>query len=175
MSNNDHSTSRRKFLKNTGIGVAGTIVASTFSVAESVAEEAKKISLPDSPHVSKTLLKMAKDIYPHDMIHNKYYQKIVDDLAKQQKVLIGEGVAMLDEQSIAKLGSPFLQISYEPDRVRLLRSIEETTFFIKIRTALMFGLYDNPELFPLFGYQGSSVEKGGYLNRGLNELDWLSE
>jgi hypothetical protein len=37
----------------------------------------------------------------------------------------------------------------------------------------MFGLYDNPALFPLFGYEGFSVEKGGYLARGYNDLDWL--
>ena len=35
------------------------------------------------------------------------------------------------------------------------------------------GYSGNPALFPLFGYEGSSVEKGGYLARGYNDLDWL--
>ena len=37
----------------------------------------------------------------------------------------------------------------------------------------MFGLYDNKTLFPLFGYEGSSWEKGGYVNRGFDDIDWL--
>ncbi|MNW11081.1 hypothetical protein D3C71_2084400 [compost metagenome] len=54
-----------------------------------------------------------------------------------------------------------------------MREIETTPFFRETRSALMFGLYDNKTLFPLFGYEGSSVEKGGYLARGFNDLDWL--
>ncbi|MNN60848.1 hypothetical protein D3C81_1760550 [compost metagenome] len=67
----------------------------------------------------------------------------------------------------------FEDIANEDDRVALLREIETTPFFRETRSALMFGLYDNKTLFPLFGYEGSSVEKGGYIARGFNDLDWL--
>lgn len=178
MKNNNNSISRRKFLNSVGAGVAGTVVATTLvgctATAATTAAE-NKISMPESSHISQTLLIMAKDIYPHEIVENKYYQKIVDDLAQQEKTLIGEGVAMLDKLSTEKLGQPFMNVGYEPDRIRILRSIEENPFFIKVRTALMFGIYDNKELFHLFGYQGSSWEKGGYINRGLDELDWLND
>ncbi|AAZ25461.1 MULTISPECIES: transcriptional initiation protein Tat [Colwellia] len=176
MKDNKSSISRRKFLGSVGCGVAGTVVATTMiGCAKASESEASSISMPDSGHISQTMLKLAKDIYPHEMLENKYYQKIVDDLAKQEKKLIGEGIAMLDQLSIEKLGQPFLNVGYEPDRIRVLRSIEDNPFFIKVRTALMFGIYDNKDLFHLFGYQGSSWEKGGYIDRGLNELDWLND
>lgn len=176
MKNNNGSISRRKFLNSVGCGVAGTVVATTMIGCTTASEnKSNMITMPESGHMSETLLIMAKDIYPHDIVQNKYYQKIVDDLAKQEEKLIGEGVAKLDQLSVEKLGQPFNKVGYEPDRIRILRSIEEDPFFIKVRTALMFGLYDNKELFHLFGYQGSSWEKGGYKNRGLNELDWLND
>ena len=178
--NNNNSISRRKFLNNLGFGVAGTIaggVVATSVIGLTTTSENKTttITMPESGHMSQTLLIMAKDIYPHEIVENKYYQKIVDDLAIQETKLIGEGVAMLDLLSIEKLGKPFIKVGYEPDRIRILRSIEENAFFIKVRTALMYGLYDNKDLYHLFGYQGSSWDKGGYLNRGLNDLDWLDE
>jgi hypothetical protein len=176
MKNNNGSISRRKFLNSVGCGVAGTVVATTMIGCTTASEnKSNMITMPESGHMSETLLIMAKDIYPHDIVQNKYYQKIVDDLAKQEKKLIGEGVAMLDQLSVEKLGQPFIKVGYEPDRIRILRSIEDNPFFIKVRTSLMFGLYDNKELFHLFGYQGSSWEEGGYKNRGLNELDWLDD
>ena len=56
----------------------------------------------------------------------------------------------------------------------LLRAIEETPFFQSVRGALLFGIYNNKELWhSFFGYEGSSWEKGGYVNRGFNDLDWL--
>lgn len=176
MKDKQSSISRRKFLGSVGCGVAGTVVATTMIGCTTASEnKASIISMPESGHISQTLLVMAKDIYPHEMIENKYYQKIVDDLAKQEQKLIGEGVAILDQLSVEKLGQPFMKVGYEPDRIRILRSIEDNPFFIKIRGALMFGIYDNKDLFHLFGYQGSSWEKGGYKNRGLNELDWLND
>ena len=34
-------------------------------------------------------------------------------------------------------------------------------------------LYDDHEVWDLLGYEGSSFEKGGYLHRGFDDLDWL--
>ena len=55
----------------------------------------------------------------------------------------------------------------------LLRGIEHTKFFRAIRADLVVSLYNQPEIWPKFGYQGSSAEYGGYLNRGFNDIDWL--
>jgi hypothetical protein len=34
-------------------------------------------------------------------------------------------------------------------------------------------LYNQPAVWSLLGYEGSSYEKGGYLNRGFDDVNWL--
>jgi len=36
-------------------------------------------------------------------------------------------------------------------------------------------LYNLPEVWEALGYEGASFDKGGYLTRGFNDLDWLPE
>ncbi len=55
----------------------------------------------------------------------------------------------------------------------LLQRIEQTDFFKKIRGDLVVSLYNQKELWPKFGYEGSSAEHGGYINRGFDDIDWL--
>jgi hypothetical protein len=43
-----------------------------------------------------------------------------------------------------------------------------------LRSDLIASLYNNPEVWPKFGYEGSSAEHGGYINRGFNDIDWPS-
>ena len=38
---------------------------------------------------------------------------------------------------------------------------------------LVVSLYNQTEIWPKFGYEGSSAEHGGYLHRGFNDIDWL--
>ena len=61
----------------------------------------------------------------------------------------------------------------EADRVALLKASEATPFFQKVRGNLVTGLYNNKEVWPIFGYEGESASKGGYINRGFNDIDWL--
>ena len=36
-------------------------------------------------------------------------------------------------------------------------------------------LYNNEMAFAHFGYPGASSDKGGYINRGFNDLKWLPD
>ncbi|NJO38293.1 MAG: hypothetical protein HC871_12680 [Rhizobiales bacterium] len=36
-------------------------------------------------------------------------------------------------------------------------------------------LYNDHEVWKIFGYQGASFEEGGYLYRGFDDLSWLPE
>jgi len=51
--------------------------------------------------------------------------------------------------------------------------MEKNPFFQRVRGALVGGLYGNPDVWPLFGYEGESASKGGYINRGFDDIDWL--
>ena len=39
----------------------------------------------------------------------------------------------------------------------------------------MVTLYNDKEVWDVLGYEGASFDKGGYVNRGFNDLDWLPE
>jgi hypothetical protein len=129
-----------------------------------------------------TLLAIAKDIYPHDpsLVEDKYYQATVDaiagEAAKDAKVaeMVTKGLADLDARANAAYGSGYTGIKDYGKREGLLRAIQLTDFFQKIRGGLLFGLYNNKELYPKFGYDGSSWEKGGFINDpSFGKADWL--
>jgi hypothetical protein len=46
-------------------------------------------------------------------------------------------------------------------------------FFTTIRTATINNLYTNSLVYRFFGFEGSSVEHGGYINRGFDDIGWL--
>jgi hypothetical protein len=127
------------------------------------------------------LLRIARDIYPHDpgLVPDKYYQATVDAIAgeagKDAKVaeMVAKGLADLDARANAAHKSNYAAIKEDAKREGLLRSIQLTDFFQKIRGGLLFGLYNNKELYPKFGYDGSSWEKGGFINAGFDKIDWL--
>ena len=47
-------------------------------------------------------------------------------------------------------------------------------FFSTVRTATINNLYTNPLVYRFFGFEGSSVEHGGYIERGFDDIGWLS-
>jgi hypothetical protein len=125
------------------------------------------------------LVKMARDLYPHDKVSDAAYAKAVatidDQLADSKKATMGQGALELDGASKAIKGKPYLELASEEDRVFVLRHMEKagTPFFKAMRAGMITALYNQEELWPGFGYEGSSAEKGGYLHRGFNDLDWL--
>lgn len=171
--------SRRAFLRRSGVAAVGVAVIPTLgmmtSAGQAYALELK--SLNDS--AGKTLVRMARDIFPHDKVPDKFYaaaiapydQKAADD--PKLKKLLNTGVAQLNAAAISRYGKAYADIPGEGERVDLLYAIEQGAFFQKVRGDLVFGLYNNKEVWPLFGYEGSSWEKGGYLNRGFNDINWL--
>jgi len=54
----------------------------------------------------------------------------------------------------------------------LLQRIEQTAFFQKIRGDLVVSLYNQKELWPKFGYEGSSPNRRLH-QRGFADIDWL--
>ncbi|MFW1677057.1 Twin-arginine translocation pathway signal [Pontibacter sp. JAM-7] len=167
---------RRRFLSTTGVMAVGASAAllggGLFAPDSFAAQQIGK-------DANATLLKMARDIYPHDTLENKYYSQVMDPMAKGAESdpellkLLSEGVAQLDKVAMDKFGKKYAAIAKETDRVAVLKTIESSPFFQKIKGALMMGIYNNPELWPRFGYGGSAWEKGGYINRGYNDIDWL--
>jgi hypothetical protein len=168
---------RRVFLKGAATTVPAVAIATRpgLSVSDAWAEDATTLT----PATLKTLMKMARDIYPHDFLGDSYYVTAVkpwDDKAAKDpavKSLINDGVARLDQEANDRHKVPYVQVAWENDRVVLLQRIEQTAFFQKIRGDLVVSLYNQKEVWPKFGYEGSSAEHGGYIKRGFADIDWL--
>ncbi|MDP9097210.1 MAG: gluconate 2-dehydrogenase subunit 3 family protein [Pseudomonadota bacterium] len=154
---------------------AAAFAARTISATSAWAETAQTIS----PHAMATLVLLARDIYPHDHIADSFYIKAVTPWdAKAGKDagvrdMIMGGVDRLDADANDRHKAKYLGVGWEADRVALLRAVEDTKFFRTLRADLVVSLYNQPEIWPKFGYEGSSAEYGGYINRGFNDIDWL--
>lgn len=127
---------------------------------------------------AETLLTMARDVYPHDRIPDIFYQNAVASIDKEASAggannLLADGVAELDAAATKIKGKPYAALTVESDRVEVLKSIEAGAFFQKVRSSLVTALYNQPDLWMKMGYEGPSYEKGGYINRGFNDIDWL--
>jgi hypothetical protein len=171
--------SRRVFLKGaaTAVPVVAAATSLSVSIEDAWADEAGTLA----PATMKTLLKVARDIYPHDVLGDSYYITAIkpwDDKAAKDasvKALISDGIARLDQNARDRHKAPYAEVPWEADRVVLLKEIEQSDFFQKVRGDLVVSLYNQKEVWPRFGYEGSSAEHGGYINRGFADIDWLSK
>ncbi|MGL5139270.1 MAG: Twin-arginine translocation pathway signal [Beijerinckiaceae bacterium] len=131
------------------------------------------------PETFKTLLTMARDIYPHDRLADRFYavaMKSHDEKAKKDDKVradIEKNVGELNAISRKAHGVDYAAVGWEKERVSLLRAIQKGKFFQGIRGGLVVSLYNQPEVWPQFGYEGESASKGGYIARGFNDIAWL--
>ncbi|MDQ3261810.1 MAG: gluconate 2-dehydrogenase subunit 3 family protein [Pseudomonadota bacterium] len=180
--NNDHhdrehdhdpshdSHARREFLKQTA--VASMILGAGIPMATPVAAGPLKAL---SDHEALSVLMMARTLFPHDFLADSYYMNIVNSIdAKaagdaKAKTLLQSGVQTLDSY-----GGKFVQMD-EHSRTSILQSLEKTKtdFFGMVYSETVGGLYGNQEIWKILGFEGSSTEKGGYINRGFNDINWL--
>jgi hypothetical protein len=163
---------RRQFLRTSGIAVTALATGGSIIFGPNHAWAMATTNL--DPHPARTLLVMTHDLFPHDRLGVQYYAIVVDTLDKQAgtdeatRLLLVQGVAGLD----AAHNMPWIDLS-DGARESVLRSIEKTEFFTTVRTKTIGGLYGNPQVYQMFGYGGPSVELGGYIDRGFDDIGWL--
>ncbi len=172
------NVSRRTALKG---AVAGLIVAGTgagglvFGHGNAWAATAENLDAD----TFATLVQMSRDTYPHARLDDSFYAEAVSGLDKAAKddaglkTMLTEGAAKLDKEAMGLKAASYRSMSSEDDRVAILKSMEADPFFQKIRGNLVTGLYNNQKAWPLFGYEGESASKGGYIDRGFADIDWL--
>ena len=169
--------SRRNFLQRAAAAAPVVAVATSAGLGIEDAWAADATTL--TPATLKTLVKVARDIYPHDFLADSYYITAIkpwDGKAAKDpavKTVLEDGVRRLDQDAQDRHKVGYAQVPWEADRVALLQGIEQTDFFKKLRSDLVVSLYNQEELWPKFGYEGSSAEHGGYIKRGFNDIDWL--
>ena len=126
---------------------------------------------------AKTLVSVTRAMYPHDQFPDKHYARVVvllDDKAAENedmKNLLTEGVAGLADQTG---GEDFSALDKEK-QVEALKGIQDEPFFKAVAGEVITGLYSQPDVWPYLGYEGPSNDKGGYINRGFDDIDWLDD
>ena len=169
--------SRRIFLQGaaTAVPVVAVAASAGIGIEDAWATDATTLT----PTTLKTLVKVARDIYPHDFLVDSYYITAIkpwDGKAAKDpavKAMLEDGVRRLDQDAKDRHKVAYVQVPWEADRIVLLQGIEQTDFFKSVRSDLIASLYNQEAVWPKFGYEGSSAEHGGYINRGFADIDWL--
>ena len=130
---------------------------------------------PDSTDpLDEFLLVILQRLFPHPQIPGAIYRDVAKGMAlaigndSTLSSLVAAGRHQLDQDASA----PWMKLDDIQQTMRL-EAIENTAFFQTLRGMGSFSFYNNPDVWPYFGYEGSSFEKGGYLTRGFDDLDWL--
>jgi hypothetical protein len=168
-----NNVTRRIVLRGGAIAVPGIAAGLAIVPNAAWAQTAKNLA----PATMTTLARAARDIYPHDRLADAYYITAVsayDSGKPEVRDLMSKGCAVLDTEGRKRHGSPYLSVIEESDRVAILKAIQDTPFFQKLRSDLVVSLYNQKAVWTKFGYEGSSADKGGYINRGFNDIGWVS-
>ena len=171
--------SRRRFLTRVGwAGTAGYITSSSALVANwlpgSFALARELIVLDDDE--TTAMLAMARRLYPHDFLGDEYYWVVVKGVDNEMAVdpefraRIKGGFADMK----AAAGVKFSELGIA-EQIAALQRVENTPFFIEMLEKTTFYFYNNTEVWPYFGYEGASWKKGGYINRGFDDADWIPD
>jgi len=163
---------RRQLLSRSIAAGTAFIIGPGFIAGQDAAWAMETTAL--KPASMATLIQMARDIYPHDHVADEFYAIAVKgydtaDAAPEIEV----GIAALDAAARGKGNASYLDTGWERDRVDILRGMEDSDFFQRIRGGLVTGLYNQKAVWPLFGYEGESYSQGGYIDRGFDDINWL--
>jgi hypothetical protein len=121
-----------------------------------------------------TLVRLLRVAYPHPRFTDGPYERTAEEIISQvdaslwHRLALTRGLESLD----AAAGGDFAGLDDE-SALTLLQRIADAQFFVFVRGVAVVSLYNDPETWALLGYEGSSYEHGGYIDRGFDDLDWL--
>ena len=135
-------------------------------------------STPDAtldPRTAATLTAMARALYPHDSLDDAFYRRVVETVAANAdaagRALLADGIAALDEAG----ARAFVDLA-EKEKLAALQAIEGL--------ALLRGHARRDGALPstttgrsglASATRGASSHLGGYIERGFDDIDWITE
>jgi hypothetical protein len=137
--------------------------------------------MPEATHEStigsehrRTLVRLLRASYPHSDFPDGPYERTADAVAERVASDVYGRVGLIAglESLNAKAGGSFVDLD-DDAAYQLLVEIEDVPFFALIRSVAVVSLYNDHEVWDLLGYEGESFSKGGYIDRGFDDLDWL--
>ena len=160
------SISRRSLIFSS---VASGVLISLWDIDITKAE----VKVGSSQEEKKILMKMCRDIYPHDRFPDGPYERTANDVISkgnsgaENKTMLSEGLEKLKKVN-------YTSMNFNKS-TKYLKKIQDSKFFQHVRSTTVVTLYNDQEVWGLLGYEGPSFDKGGYIDRGFNDLDWLPE
>lgn len=167
---------RRTFIASNlpalGILMPGTLHISVF---KSVYAATQPDIPADNPDI-QVLGQMARLLYSHPSLSDNTYTEIIHNLLIDLK-------NKTSKINILKNGVTALNTSMSQDwndleekiQINIMKELEDTPFFKIMQHEVRTRLYRHPAVWEIIGYEGPSLEYGGYINRGFNDIDWLKK
>jgi hypothetical protein len=124
----------------------------------------------------QTLVNVVYAAFPHATFPRGPYERAADvviaEAGKDPRFLaqLIQGLTDLDAQRDV----PFAELDADTAGA-VLRGADGSPFLTAIVDSAVVTLYSDPEVWELLGYEGPSYEKGGYIHRGFDDLDWLPD
>jgi len=122
------------------------------------------------------LTRIARLLYPHDGIADAVYVEVIDSILSDSvndvslKEILNQAVTALN----AAQNGNWFEIGAD-DQIKAMRVVQNEPFFAAIQGGVRVRFYNHPKVWEHIGYPGSSVEFGGYADRGFDDIDWLPE
>ncbi len=164
----EYSLTRRALVRAMA---AAAIIPGIASAPLSAASSARGAKPSPEQASTAALLRVA---FPHPALDASFYDGVSASYLAEiaDKPALGEhrrGLSLLDGSHIA----PFVQL---PDVIQrsLVARYDQDPFFKALLGRGAELIYRDQKVWDLLGYEGSSVEYGGYIDRGFNDIDWLA-
>lgn len=173
-----NKTISRRYFLTAGIGSLITsrfLLASGVSLFVPIRPIFAEVNFPAQDSIT-TLFRIARILYPHDGLSDVHYEIVVKSLVQESlendstRQLLSAGFSVISEKSAGTWPEPT-----DEQLTGIIRDIAGSEFIAKIKSATILKLYDSHAVWRTFGYEGEAFSKGGYIDRGFNDLDWLPE
>ncbi len=132
----------------------------------------------DTPgrHGGKVLSDVVYQLFPHERLSRDVYTQVTEQLGDRISQS-AELAAMMDSAMEVLSGDSHENWFALPERgkTEAIEKIRHTPFFQFVLNEALGMVYRHPLTWDLLGYEGSSLEFGGYIGRGLDDIDWLPE
>ena len=149
--------------------------ASAFSILAylGVPNAQSHMSIASEPEDRKLIASVVRAMFPHDRFPDGPYLRTADAVIKKA---LGSPASALELRSgLAALKQVGFEKMSKSEALAYVKSMEGSPLFSLVHGTTVTGLYTDSEVHQLLGYEGSSFEKGGYIDRGFNDLNWLPE
>jgi hypothetical protein len=125
-------------------------------------------------HTGLMLVQVCRLLFPHQGLSDQVYLDVVRDIESDMAAdnRVDRLVKGAPEILHAKAGGNWMEAATEK-QLESLSLLQGSELFGYLRNRTLESLYRNPVVWELVGYEGSSIEHGGYLNRGFDDIDWL--